>query len=124
MKKLESILVSFFRNIYPFITKLNVGKDSDDDDDVEYTLTLFCDGKRFQSFLPISPNFIDGTGKLKKDLLDRPFNHFLSLTDDNQSNIGRAKTLETNLKRDFYLARRMAGSDFKSGPVKLRIVLQ
>ena len=80
--------------------------------------------KKFQSFLPISPNFIDGTGKLKKDLLDRPFNHFVSVTDNNQSNIGRAKTLETNLKRDFYLARRMAGSEFKSGPVKLRIVLQ
>ena len=123
MKKLESILVSFFRNIYPFITKLNVDKDSDGDD-VEYTLTLFCDGKRFQSCLPISPNFIDGTGKLKKDLLDRPFNHFVSVTDDSQSSNGRAKTLETNLKRDFYLARRMAGSDFKSGPVKLRIVLQ
>ena len=123
MTKLESILVSFFKNIYPFVTKLNVDEDSDGED-VEYTLTLFCDGKKFQSYLPVSPNFIDGTGKLKKDLLDRPFNHFVSVTDDSQSNIGRAKTLETNLKRDFYLARRMAGSDFKSGAVKLRIVLQ
>ena len=70
MDNLESILVSFFRNIYPFIAKLKVDKDSDGDD-VEYTLTLFCDGKKFQSYLPISPNFIDGTGKLKKDLLDR-----------------------------------------------------
>ena len=67
---------------------------------------------------------LDGTGKLKKDLLDRPFNHFVSVTDNNQSNIGRAKTLETSLKRDFYLARRMSGSEFKSGPVTLRIVLQ
>jgi len=100
-----------------------VDKDSDGDD-VEYTLTLFCDGKKFQSYLPISPNFIDGTGKLKKDLLDRPFNHFVSVTDNNQSNVGRAKTLETSLKKDFYLARRMAGSEFKSGPVTLRIVLQ
>ncbi len=123
MTKLESILVSFFKNIYPFVTKLNVDKDSDGED-VEYTLTLFCDGKKIQSYLPVSPNFIDGTGKLKKDLLDRPFNHFVSVTDNSQSNIGRAKTLETNLKRDFYLARRMAGSDFKSGAVKLRIVLQ
>jgi hypothetical protein len=57
-------------------------------------------------------------------LLDRPFNHFVSVTDNNQSNIGRAKTLETSLKRDFYLARRMSGSEFKSGPVTLRIVLQ
>lgn len=123
MKKLESILVSFFRNIYPFITKIDVYKDINNEE-VEYVLTLFCDGKRLQSFLPISPNFIDGTGKLKKDLLDRPFNHFVSITDNNQSNIGRAKTLETNLKKDFYLVRRMAGSDFKSGLVKLRIVLQ
>ena len=123
MKKLESILVSFFRNIYPFITKIDVYKDINNEE-VEYVLTLFCDGKRLQSFLPISPNFIDGTGKLKKDLLDRPFNHFVSITDNNQSNIGRAKTLEINLKRDFYLVRRMAGLDFKSGLVKLRIVLQ
>jgi hypothetical protein len=123
VKKLESILVSFFRNIYPFITKIDVYKDINTEE-VEYVLTLFCDGKRLQSFLPISPNFIDGTGKLKKDLLDRPFNHFVSITDNNQSNIGRAKTLETNLKKDFYLVRRMAGSDFKSGLVKLRIVLQ
>jgi len=123
VKKLESILVSFFRNIYPFITKIDVYKDINNEE-VEYVLTLFCDGKRLQSFLPISPNFIDGTGKLKKDLLDRPFNHFVSITDNNQSNIGRAKTLETNLKKDFYLVRRMAGSDFKSGLVKLRIVLQ
>lgn len=123
MTKLESILVSFFKNIYPFITKIDVYKDINSEE-VEYELTLFCDGKRLQSFLPISPNFIDGTGKLKKDLLDRPFNHFVSITDNNQSNIGRAKTLETNLKKDFYLVRRMAGSDFKSGLVKLRIVLQ
>ena len=65
MTKLESILVSFFKNIYPFVTKLNVDKDSDGED-VEYTLTLFCDGKKFQYYLPVSPNFIDGTGKLKK----------------------------------------------------------
>lgn len=123
MTKLESILVSFFKNIYPFVTKLNVDEDSDSED-VEYTLTLFCDGKKIQSYLPVSPNFIDGTGKLKKDLLDRPFNHFVSVTDNNQSNVGRAKTLETSLKRDFYLARRMSGSEFKSGPVTLRIVLQ
>jgi hypothetical protein len=53
MDKLESILVSFFRNIYPFITKMKVDKDSDGDD-VEYTLTFFFDGKKYFPQKPFS----------------------------------------------------------------------
>lgn len=123
MDRLESILVSFFKNIYPFITKIRVDTDTYGDE-TEYTLTLFCDGKKIQNYLPLSKNFIDGTGKLKKDLLDRPFNDFTMITTNNTSDVNKSKSLESSLKRDFYLARRMSGTQFKSGPVTLRIVLQ
>ena len=66
-----------------------------------------------------------GTGKLKKDLTDRPFKSFTPIVDENNAkSLAVSKKLNQDIKRDFYLARRMSGIEFPSGLVSLRIVLQ
>lgn len=94
-------------------------------DETSYLLTLFVDPHYLRKYLQISPNFIDGTGKIKKDLTDRPFNSFTQIVDEsNPTSVNNAKKMTQDIKKDFYLARKMSGVEFPSGLVSLRIVFQ
>ena len=88
-------------------------------------MTLYVDLNKLKNYLDINPNFISGTGKLKKDLTDRPFNSFTPIADEtNARSLSVSKKLNQDIKRDFYLSRKMSGIEFPSGLVSLRIVLQ
>jgi hypothetical protein len=96
-----------------------------DGDDTSYLLTLFVDPYLLMKYLEINPNFISGTGKIKKDLTDRPFNSFSQIVDEtNTYSVNVSKRMTQDIKKDFYLARKMSGLEFSSGLVSLRIVFQ
>lgn len=96
-----------------------------DGDDTSYILTLYIDTNYLRKYLEISPNFLSGTGKIKSDLLDRPFNSFSQIVDEtNSHSFNQSKKMTQDIKKDFYLARKMSGFEFPSGLVSLRIVFQ
>ena len=124
MNRLESTATAFIKPSYRFIDKLGITK-FEDGDETSYIMTLYIDSNRLKNYLDISPNFISGTGKLKKDLTDRPFNSFTPIVDEtNTRSLAVSKKLNQDIKRDFYLSRKMSGIEFSSGLVSLRIVLQ
>lgn len=124
MNKLENIATAFIKPSYRFIDKIGISK-FQDGDETSYLMTIFVDSNRLRRYLDISPNFISGTGKLKKDLTDRPFNSFMQMVDETKSkDVVVAKKLTQDIKRDFYLSRKMSGTEFPSGLVSIRIVLQ
>lgn len=124
MNRLETTSTAFIKPSYRFIDKLGVTIFKEGDD-TSYLLTLFVDPYSLRKYLEISPNFISGTGKIKKDLTDRPFNSFTQIVDEtNSTSVNNAKKLTQNIKKDFYLARKMSGVEFPSGLVSLRIVFQ
>lgn len=93
------------------------------DDEVNYELTLIIDPKYLEKYMKINPNFLDSLGNVKKYLLDRPFESFTQLSDENDSlSVSRSKSINQSIKKDFYLSRKMAGIEYPSGLVLLRIV--
>jgi len=124
VNRLETTATAFIKPSYRFIDKIGISK-FQDGDETSYLMTIYVDSNRIKNYLDISPNFISGTGKLKKDLTDRPFNSFMQIVDEtNFRNMAIAKKLTHDIKRDFYLARKMSGTEFPSGLVSIRIVLQ
>lgn len=124
MNRLETTATAFIKPSYRFIEKLGVTM-LNDGDDTSYLLTLFVDPYSLKKYLEISPNFISGTGKIKKDLTDRPFNSFTQIVDETNSySVNVSKKMNQDIKKDFYLARKMSGLEFPSGLVSLRIVFQ
>lgn len=124
MNRLESTTTAFIKPSYRFINKLGVSM-LQDGDDTSYILTLYVDTNYLRKYLEISPNFISGTGKLKSDLLDRPFNSFSQIVDEtNSHSFNQSKKMTQDIKKDFYLARKMSGIDYPSGLVSLRIVFE
>ena len=96
-----------------------------DGDDTSYILTLYVNTNYLRKYLEISPNFVSGTGKIKSDLLDRPFNSFSQIVDEtNSHSFYQSKKITQDIKKDFYLARKMSGIDYPSGLVSLRIVFE
>ena len=107
MNRLETTATAFIKPSYRFIEKLGVTMFSDGDD-TSYLLTLFVDPNSLKKYLEISPNFISGTGKIKKDLTDRPFNSFTQIVDETNSySVNMSKKMNQDIKKDFYLARKM-----------------
>ena len=92
------------------------------EDELYYILKLYIDPKILERYFQINPNLIDGTGKLKKDLTDRPFNSFTGIAKDDDRNQNVARKLQQDMKKDFYLARKMSGQGNPAGPVILDIV--
>ena len=124
MNRLESTATAFIKPSYRFINKLGVSV-LQDGDDTSYILTLYIDTNSLRKYLEISPNFVSGTGKIKSDLLDRPFNSFSQIVDETNSySVNQSKKMTQDIKKDFYLARKMSGLEFPSGLVSLRIVFQ
>lgn len=124
MNRLESTTTAFIKPSYRFINKLGVSM-LQDGDDTSYILTLYVNTNYLRKYLEISPNFISGTGKLKSDLLDRPFNSFSQIVDEtNSHSFNQSKKMTQDIKKDFYLARKMSGIDYPSGLVSLRIVFE
>ena len=124
MNRLESTTTAFIKPSYRFINKLGVSM-LQDGDDTSYILTLYIDTNYLRKYLEISPNFISGTGKIKSDLLDRPFNSFSQIVDEtNSHSFNQSKKMTQDIKKDFYLARKMSGIDYPSGLVSLRIVFE
>lgn len=124
MNRLESTTTAFIKPSYRFINKLGVSM-LQDGDDTSYILTLYVDTNYLRKYLEISPNFISGTGKIKSDLLDRPFNSFSQIVDEtNSHSFNQSKKMTQDIKKDFYLARKMSGIDYPSGLVSLRIVFE
>lgn len=124
MNRLESTTTAFIKPSYRFINKLGVSM-LQDGDDTSYILTLYIDINYLRKYLEISPNFISGTGKIKSDLLDRPFNSFSQIVDEtNAHSFNQSKKMTQDIKKDFYLARKMSGIDYPSGLVSLRIVFE
>lgn len=88
-----------------------------------YDLTLHVDPKYLKWYFEINPNLIDGTGRLKKELMDRPFTNFTQIANDSDyTSLSRSKNITSSIKKDFYLARKMSGIDYPTGVVSLRIV--
>jgi hypothetical protein len=124
VNRLETTTTAFIKPSYRFIDKLGVTM-FNDGDDTSYILTLFVDPYSLMKYLEISPNYISGTGKIKKDLTDRPFNSFTQIVDEtNPYSVNASKKMTQNIKKDFYLARKMSGLEFPSGLVSIRIVFQ
>jgi hypothetical protein len=124
VNRLESTATAFIKPSYRFIDKLGITK-FEDGDETSYIMTLYVDLNKLKNYLDINPNFISGTGKIKKDLTDRPFNSFTPIADEtNDRSLSVSKKLNQDIKRDFYLSRKMSGIEFPSGLVSLRIVLQ
>ena len=124
MNRLESTTTAFIKPSYRFINKLGVSM-LQDGDDTSYILTLYIDTNYLRKYLEISPNFLSGTGKIKSDLLDRPFNSFSQIVDEtNSHSFNQSKKMTQDIKKDFYLARKMSGIDYPSGLVSLRIVFE
>jgi ribosome-associated toxin RatA of RatAB toxin-antitoxin module len=120
MEKLEQVVKSFFRYLYPFITDLKISMDEE-----SYLMTIFVDFKRLQRYFQFNPTYISGSGKLNKQYTERPFNNFISIADERvPTSQNQAKNLEQNLKKDFYMARKMVGSSFPAKVLRLGIVLQ
>lgn len=126
MEKLTSILNSFLPRVNSYIKRADVDLINKNSENKYYDLTVFVDTKKLQRYLTILPTFIDGTGKVKRDLVDKPFDSFTLIADNRtQLNISNAKRLDSELRRDFYLTRKMTGSsDFPTAPVRLSIVLE
>lgn len=119
MEKLEQIVKSFFRYLYPFITELKINADGD-----FYTMTIYVDFKRLQRYFQFSPSLISGSGKLNKQYTDTPFNSFVPIADERiPIAVNQSKNLDQSLKKDFYMARKMGGSNFPAKLLNLRIVL-
>lgn len=124
MNRLESTTTAFIKPSYRFINKLGVSM-LQDGDDTSYILTLYVNTNYLRKYLEISPNFVSGTGKIKSDLLDRPFNSFSQIVDEtNSHSFYQSKKITQDIKKDFYLARKMSGIDYPSGLVSLRIVFE
>ena len=124
MNGIEKTATAFITPSYRFIDKLVISS-FQDDETTSYLLTLYVNTEKLKRWLSISPNFFSSTGKLKKDLVDRPFNSFTQLVDETDSRaVSMAKKLTQDIKKDFYLARKMSGMEYPSGLVSLRIVLQ
>lgn len=122
MNRIEKTTAAFIIPSYRFINKLVISS-FQEGDVTSYLLTLYISPEKLGRWLNLNPNFISGTGKLKKDLLDRPFNSFTQLVDENDvRNVSVAKKLNQDIKKDFYFARKMSGIDYPSGLVSLRIV--
>jgi hypothetical protein len=120
MEKLEQIVKSFFKYLYPFITDLKISMDDD-----SYLMTIFVDFKRLQRYFQFNPSYVSGSGKLNKQYTDKPFNSFISIADERVPiSQSQAKNMEHNLKKDFYMARKMVGSSFPAKVLKLGIVLE
>lgn len=119
MEKLEQIVKSFFRYLYPFITELDITSDDD-----AYLMTIHVDFKRLQRYFQFNPSLVSGSGKLNKQYTDTPFTSFTSIADDRVPiAINQSKNLDQNLKKDFYMARKMGGATFPAKLLNLRIVL-
>lgn len=119
MEKLEQIVKSFFKYLYPFITDLKIHMEND-----EYVMTMQVDFKRLQRYFQFNPSLVSGSGKLNKQYTDTPFRTFTQIADDKiPISVNQSKNLEQNLKKDFYMSRKMAGSGFPAKVVNLRIVL-
>lgn len=124
MNGIERTATAFITPSYRFIDKLVISS-FQDDEITSYLLTLYVNTEKLKKWLTINSNFFSGTGKLKKDLVDRPFNSFTQLVDETDLQaVSTAKKLTQDMKKDFYLARKMSGIDYPSGLVSLRIVLQ
>jgi ribosome-associated toxin RatA of RatAB toxin-antitoxin module len=119
MEKLEQIVKSFFKYLYPFITDLKIQMEND-----EYVMTIQVDYKRLQRYFQFNPSLVSGSGKLNKQYTDTPFKTFTQIADNRMSiAMSQSKSLEQNLKKDFYMARKMGGGGFPARLVNLRIVL-
>ena len=118
LKKITSALV---KPSYRFVKDLDVHV-YNPEDELYYILKLYIDPKILERYFQINPNLIDGTGKLKKDLTDRPFNSFTGIAKDDDRNQNVARKLQQDMKKDFYLARKMSGQGNPSGPVVFDIV--
>lgn len=124
MNKLENITNSIVKPSFRFVKDIAVDK-TEINNEIVYILTLVCDSKILNTYFEISKNFFNSLGKLKKDLVDRPLSSFTQLSDENNvSSTNRSKNLQSDVKKTFYLGRKMSGVEFPSGPVILRIVLQ
>lgn len=120
MEKLEKVVKSYFRYLYPFITNYKIEMDND-----QYLMKINVDYKKLQRYIQLQPNLVSATGKLNRQYTDKPVASFLTLVDDRiPTSISQAKALEQSIKRDFYLARRMSGGDFPAKVLNLRIVLE
>lgn len=126
MEKLTSILNLYLPRVSSYIKRADVDLINRNSENKYYDLTVFVDTKKLQRYLTILPTFIDGTGKVKKDLVDKPFNSFTIIADNRTpKSISDAKKLDSELRRDFYLTKKMSGSsDFPTAPVRLSIVLE
>lgn len=118
LKKITNALI---KPSYRFVKDLDVHV-YNPKDELYYILKIYVDPKMLGRYIEINPNFIDATGKLKKDLTDRPFNEFTRIAKDDDRNQNVAKKLQQDIKKDFYLARKMSGQGNPAGPVILDIV--
>ena len=122
MTRLEKTASSFIKPSYKFVKSVGVSMYKIGDETF-YDLTIHVDPKYLEWFFELNPNFIDATGKLKKDLLDRPFTNFTQIANENDyTSVARSKNVTNAIKKDFYLARKMSGIDYPTGAVSLRIV--
>ena len=118
---LKKVTTALVKPSYRFVKDLDVAV-YNPDDELYYILKIYVDPKILGKYLQINPNLIDATGKIKKDLTDRPFNDFMTLAKDDSSNQSSARKLQQDMKKDFYLARKMSGQGNPAGPVVLDIV--
>ena len=118
LKKITNALI---KPSYRFVKDLDVHV-YNPKDELYYILKIYVDPKMLGRYIEINPNLIDATGKLKKDLTDRPFNEFTRIAKDDDRNQNVAKKLQQDIKKDFYLARKMSGQGNPAGPVILDIV--
>lgn len=122
MNKLEQTVSAMLIPTYRFVKKLGVDK-YESDDTTSYVLKLYIVPDKLKNYLDINPNFFDKRGNLKAEYKQKAFNNFTTIVDDDGlKNQNVAKNLFLEVKKIFYLARKMSGSDYSSGPVSLRIV--
>lgn len=123
MTRLEQVATALIKPSYRFITKIGVSSHKNKDGETFYEITLHVDPNILKRYFRINPNLLDALERIKKHMVDTPFEHFTQIADENDGrSMQVVKNITQSIKKDFYLARKMAGIDYPSGLANLRIV--